>query len=297
MRTGLACSKLGGTAEPPSQTPGTGGFDSPALRRTPMLHPTLEEVERRAHEGTMIPVYLELLADLETPMSAYMKMGAGPGSFLFESVEGGEHLGRFSFIGTEPSSTLTFRDGKAELSGELGEGSVTFADPLDLVDELLRRERTIPVAGLPRFHGGAVGYLSYDLVRYFERIPRPAGNGLGLPLGCLAWYKTLLAFDHLRRTIKIITHVPTTGDVCLAYHQAETRLEALAGRLRSGNGHANGDALSLAPTGARMSGEAQFGSNLSQQQFEDSVRRAKEYIAAGDAIQVVLSQRLSAPTS
>src|SRR5450756_1320634 len=103
-----------------------------------MLEPSLTEVERRAHEGTLIPVALELFADLETPVSAYMKLGVGAGSFLLESIEGGEHLSRYSFIGLEPTGTITLREGEAQLTGELGEGAVSFSDPLTLVDSLLR---------------------------------------------------------------------------------------------------------------------------------------------------------------
>ncbi|MHB0871214.1 MAG: anthranilate synthase component I [Chloroflexota bacterium] len=260
-----------------------------------MLHPSLEEVRRRAHEGTMIPVYLELLADMETPVSAFVKLGGGDGSFLLESVEGGGQLGRYSFIGLEPDSTLLLGEGWAERRGELGEGRVSFSDPLALIDGLLRREAPIPVDGLPRFHGGAVGYLSYDLARYFERLPRPAGEGLPLPLGRLGWYKTVLAFDHLRRTVKLITHVATGGALEAAYREAKERLEELAARLRSPKPLSAYDLAGVAGA-ADGQGEGEVRANVPRGQFEDSVRRAKEYIAAGDALQVVLSQRLSVPT-
>jgi anthranilate synthase component 1 len=243
----------------------------------------------------MIPVWLELLADMETPVSAYVKLGAGKGSFLLESVEGGEHLGRYSFLGLHPDSTLTLREGEADLAGELGNGTLPYTDPLDLVDTLLRRERPISVQGLPRFHGGAVGYLAYDLVRYFERLPQPASPGIPTPLGILSWYKTVVAFDHLRRTLKIITHVPTTGEIPDAYRDAEQRVETLAEGLIRPDGSSN-DVPGSIPVPPRATGTA-LRSNQTRQQFEDAVRRAKEYIAAGDALQIVLSQRLSAPTS
>jgi anthranilate synthase component I len=255
-----------------------------------MLEPSLAEVERRAHEGTVIPVSLELLADLETPVSAYLKLARGSGSFLLESVEGGEHLGRYSFIGIEPTGTVTFREGEAELSGELGNGAVPFTDPLSVVDSLLRREEGVHVAGLPPFCGGAVGFLSYDVVRYFERIPAAAGPGLDLPLGILGWHRTVLAFDHLRRTVKIIALVPTSGDVRSNYLQALSRLQEIADTLAARS------CDSASPAVARQAATP-FASNVTREQFEESVSRAKEYIAAGDAIQVVLSQRLSVPTS
>ena len=260
-----------------------------------MLQPSLEEVTRRASDGTIIPVYLELLADTETPVSAYVKLGAGPGSFLLESIEGGEHLGRYSFLGLEPSSTLIIHDGEADLQGELGTGTVPYTDPLELVDGLLSREVAIPVAGLPRFHGGAVGYLSYDLVRYFERIPKPAAEGLSMPLGRLSWYKTVLAFDHLRRTLKIITHLSTAGDISAAYREAERRLEDMADRLAHPSVSV-GEPPRPSANGQSVQSEPVLQSNQTREQFEGAVRRAKEYIAAGDALQVVLSQRLSVPT-
>lgn len=262
-----------------------------------MLQPSLEGVRQSARLGTIVPVYLEVLADLETPVSAYMKLGGGPGSFLLESVAGGEQLGRYSFIGASPSSTVTIGDGLATLSGELGRGDAPFTDPLDLIHELLRRERPVRLAGLPRFSGGAVGYLSYDLAGCFERIPKPAAEGVRVPLGRLGWYKTVLAFDHLRRTIKIITHIPTGGDLAVSYEVAEAELSSIATRLASGNGLGRSDQVSLAPQRGRGSGMAEYAANVSRAEFERSVSRAKDYIAAGDAIQVVLSQRLSAPTT
>ncbi len=256
-----------------------------------MLEPTLAEVERRASEGTLIPLSMELLADLETPVSAYMKLGGKRGSFLLESVEGGEHLGRYSFIGLAPTGTITIREGEADLTGELGDATVAFSDPLALVDSLLSREEAIRVSGLPPFCGGAVGYLSYDAVRYFERIPAPTSTGLDLPLGILGWYRTVLAFDHLKRTIKIITQIPTTGDVRSSYLKAASEVDALATRLTHGAGEpASPSTATASPLGSATS-------NMTEDQFESSVRKAKEYIAAGDAIQVVLSQRLSVPTS
>ena len=256
-----------------------------------MLEPSLAEVERRAHEGTLAPVSLELLADLETPVSAYMKLGGGRGSFLLESVEGGEHLGRYSFIGLNPTGTITLHEGEAELTGDVGYGSVPFSDPLALVDSLLSREQSVHFPGLPPFCGGAVGYLSYDAVRYFERIPAASSAGLDVPLGILGWYRTVLAFDHLKRTIKIITQIPTAGDLRSSYLEAASTLHELAARLTRGTGEA------ITPMGEVTSPPDQAMSNMTREQFEDSVRKAKNYIAAGDAIQVVLSQRLSVPTS
>lgn len=277
-----------------------------------MLQPSLVEVERLSREGAAVPVYLELLADMETPVSAYIKLGGGRGSFLLESVEGGERLGRYSFIGLEPDSALTLQDGVAELSDHVGTRRIPFEDPLKLIDDLLRTERVARVPDLPRFYGGAVGYLSYDLARSFENTPAPAGPGLGLPHGILGIHRTVFAFDHLRRTIKIITQVKAEGDVRKSYTEAAVRLRSLASRLRGGNGrpptgpHPRTEesrvAACRAPGGAHFIGAGErssdapaLASNFTQDRFEAAVRSVKEYIARGDAIQVVLSQRLSVP--
>ena len=266
-----------------------------------MLQPSLAEVKRRSGDGTLIPVFAELLGDLETPVSAYIKLQGGPGSFLLESVDGGERLGRYSFIGLRPTATLTLRENEATLFDGHVEETVFYSDPLDLIDRLLRRESVVPVEGLPRFHGGAVGFLSYDLARAFERLPSPAASGLPLPLGVLGFYQTVLTFDHIRRTIKIITHVPTLGDLDEAYRRAEAEVGRIAHMLNSersaGVGsRQNGTPLATGRLGGQTS-PIQFEANTTRARFEESVRMAKEYIAAGDAIQVVLSQRLSVPTS
>ncbi len=263
-----------------------------------MIEPTLAEVQKRAGEGTLFPIYLERLADLETPVSAYIKLGGGQGSLILESIEGGERLGRYSFIGIEPTGKLSLGASEASLSGELGNETIPFTDPLDLIDRLLQRRKVVHVAGLPRFRGGAVGYLSYDLCRWFERIPSHEKPGLDLPLGILGWYRTVVAFDHLRRTIKIITHIPTDGDVRAAYLEGADRLHSIASRLSVPLGPASatvpgGSAPSALPATATP-GPA---SNTTREQFEEAVRQAKAYIAAGEAIQVVLSQRLAIPCS
>ncbi|HEX9017341.1 MAG TPA: anthranilate synthase component I [Chloroflexota bacterium] len=266
-----------------------------------MPAPTLSEIRKARHAGELVPVFREILADFETPLSAYVKLGGGPGSFLLESVDGGERLGRYSFLGVEPEGTIMLGDGTARLSGVLGDGTVAFADPLQLVDTLLREHPVSPADDLPRFSGGAVGYLSYDLCRKFERIPAPEGPGLGLPMGMLGWYHTVLAFDHLKRTLKIITHVSTGDDMEDGYARATAKLDRIVAQLaRPGSFpfRANGTdstAVSASIT-KRMQVDSSYPqSNMTRDQFERAVARAKEYIVAGDAIQIVLSQRLALP--
>lgn len=265
-----------------------------------MPEPSLSEIKQGARRGTLIPLYVELLADFETPLSAYVKLGGGTGSFLLESVDGGERLGRYSFIGVEPEGTIILENSGARLSGVLGDRTVLFDDPLKLIDELLLSHPAAPGTNLPRFSGGAVGYLSYDLCRRFERIPAPSGPGLGLPLGVLGWYRTVLAFDHLKRTIKIITHVSTEGDLEDEYTRAAAKLERIATQLaqpsdaRFATASTNGTSAKSPSSGA--GGESRrLDSNMTREQFEHAVTRAQEYIVSGDAIQIVLSQRLALP--
>ena len=185
--------------------------------------PSLEEVAaiaRRNGDIHAVPIFREVMADLETPVSAYLKIrGSGP-AFLLESIEGGERLARYSFIGSEPSAVLTLRAGTATLESVGGEATVTaYDDPLVPLADLVaaRRAPEMPDLPLPRFTGGAVGYLSYEAVRAFEpRVPSAPGPGLDLPDGVWMLTDALLVFDHLARTIKAVAHVPLDDELSLA---------------------------------------------------------------------------------
>ena len=243
-----------------------------------MYYPTLGEARELTRYGNLIPVYCEIMADLETPVSAYLKIARGNYSFLLESVEGGEQLARYSFIGTEPALIL-----KTESNNHI--------DPLPLIEKELARFRLATTSGLPRFHGGMVGYLGYEVARYFEELPSPEPDPLGLPESVFMLADTLLIFDHLTHKIKVVSHVHINGDVEAAYREATDKIDSLVARLRQ-------------PISPRYSSStlppqslAPASSNLSQEEFEERVRQAKEYIYAGDIIQVVLSQRLARPTS
>jgi anthranilate synthase component 1 len=241
-----------------------------------MYEPTLDEVYQLKKYGNLIPVYHEIMADLETPVSAYLKVARGNYSFLLESVEGGERLARYSFIGTEPSLVLKAEDNNS-------------TDPLLLVEKELSRFQPVPLAGLPRFQGGMVGYLSYEIARYFERLPSPENDPLGLPEFILMLSDTLLVFDHLTHKIKIVSHIHLDGDIDSAYLQATRKIDQLVDRLRQ--------AVSPEPILIAPSPQSPVSSNLSQEEFESRVAQTKDYIYAGDIIQAVLSQRLAKPTN
>jgi anthranilate synthase component I len=240
-----------------------------------MYHPDLEEVKKRRREGNLIPVYREIVADLETPVSAFLKINRGGPSFLLESVEGGQRLARYSFIGTEPYKTLK-TTGKDNLN------------PLPGIRQELERFKVVPVEGLPRFHGGAVGYLGYETATHFEKLPTSAADPLDLPEAFFMLVDTLLVFDHVTHTIKVLSHVRLNGDVEKAYEEAVRKIDGLVERLQQ--------PLPAPEKTPALKNGSDYTSNFSQAEFEEAVRRAKQYINAGEAIQIVLSQRLARST-
>jgi len=243
-----------------------------------VYYPTLEEIKNHKGRGNMIPIYREIIADLETPVSAFLKINRGNYAFLLESVEGGQRLARYSFIGTEPYRVLT-------------SSAEDETDPLHLIAEELNKYKIEPVRDLPRFCGGAVGYLAYETVTRFEELPSPASDPLGLPEALFMFVDTLLVFDHVTHKIKVLSHVRLDGDIDEAYHQAVDRIENLVDRLHQ--------PLSLSQhmkTGTRPVRNYKLSSNFSKGEFEACVLKIKQYITAGEAIQVVPSQRLCQPT-
>lgn len=248
-----------------------------------MCYPNLSEVRGLRKYGNLVPIYRELVADLETPVSAFLKIARGGYSFLLESVEGGEHLARYSFIGTEPYSILA--------TGGRG-NALPAVDPLPLIQRELAKYKLIPLPDLPRFHGGAVGYLAYEVVRHFEELPSPEFDPLSLPEAIFMFADTLLVFDHLTHKIKIVSHVRLDGDIEASYLKAVEKIDSLAERLSQPV-----EQGLRAKTSRISSPPSSISSNLSQAEFERRVCQAKEYICTGEIIQVVLSQRLSHPTT
>jgi anthranilate synthase component 1 len=247
-----------------------------------------DQFHTMAARGALVPVYRELPADFDTPGSVYVKLrGHGP-SFLLESVEKAEQVGRYSFLGFNPRRQLIFRGHEVTML-ENGTSETrrlaTGEDPLHVVAEELRRYQPVApvhelVHDLPRFFGGAVGYMGYDLVRFFERLPDTARDGLDMPDLHLLVTDTLVVFDHVRQRLLVFAnaHVPPGSDLDAAYDDAVARLDAIEARLR-------GPLPPLpAPPGASGS---DLTSNVPQEAFEAAVRRAKEFIAAGDIFQVV----------
>lgn len=244
-----------------------------------MYYPTLEEVKKRREEGNLIPICREVVADLDTPVSAFLKINRTGYSFLLESVEGGQRLARYSFIGTEPYKVLKINEGDN-------------LDPLPLVEQEMKGWKVVPVAGLPRFYGGAVGYLAYETATHFEKLPSPELNPVNVPETFLMFVDTMLVFDHVTHKIKVLSHVRLDGDIDKSYREAAGKIEDLIDRLKQPLEAQNSKVSPC--TERRLAGPAHI---EIQKEFEEGVRRIKEYISSGEAIQVVLSQRLVRPTN
>jgi anthranilate synthase component 1 len=226
----------------------------------------------------------EIPADLETPTSLYLKLRGQAPSFLLESVEGGERIARYSFIGVAPRAQYVLRANEVEIIEGDRRHIITLdpgSDPTRFLESELRRFQSVPQAGLPRFIGGLVGYLGYESVRHFEPTLSPRLQPSALPDGIYLLVDTIIAFDHARRSLSMITNV-LDGDA----DAANRKLDEIGARIRQ----------PLPPAGPRPASSSPAESNLTQDSFEGMVRAAKEHIAAGDIFQVVLSQKFSRET-
>src|ERR1700758_5243573 len=251
-----------------------------------MLRPDFKEFERLARDATLVPVAKSISADLLTPVSAFLMFAADePYSFLLESVEGGEKVGRYTFLGARPYMRVIARGGKVEIvRGKKTERRKS--EPIAVIRELLHSHKPAQVPGLPPFTGGAVGFFAYDMVRQFERLPNIAKDDLDVPDCALMFFDRLLAFDHVRHQI----HIIATADVSRekpkqAYARALRDIEAIEKRLKSG----------LKPSqmkARRHGGKLKIKTHTSRKRYMKAVEDGKEYIAAGDIFQVVLSQRM-----
>ena len=235
-----------------------------------------------------IPVVKEILADLDTPLSIYLKLANAPHTFLLESVEGGETWGRYSIIGLPAAAVLTVQDGACRVTGAEGEESIPPSDPFAAIEAFRARFRAPELAGLPRFSGGLVGYFSHDTVSYIEPTLSQEGgpDQLGCPDVCLLLAEELVIFDNLRGTVQILVHAHSEEADALA--KAERRLEELAAKLRAPLRYPS-------PGGYAGSAAGEFTSGFEEADFCRAVEKVRDYIRDGDAFQVVLSQRLSAP--
>jgi anthranilate synthase component I len=266
-----------------------------------MYTPSREEFVAAAARGNLIPVYRELLADGDTPVSAYAALGGGEHSFLLESVVGGATWAAYSFVGVAPRALVRWAGGTATVTwfdvdagGPPRVASWETGDPTAALDEVLREMRPVEVPGLPRFWGGAVGWIAYDCVRAFEDLPARARPGLDLPPLAMVVTDTLLIFDNLRQTMKVVAtpYVSRPEKAEAAYERACARIDAIVATLRAPR-------RPLPELEPPRFGERDTPltppSSFTHDDFVTAVDRVKEYILAGDAFQVVLSQRFTEP--
>ncbi len=252
-----------------------------------MLFPDFDEFKSLTIQGNLIPVYKEILGDVETPVSAFLKLGKKP-SFLLESVTGGEKWARYSFLGIDPAMTLNCSGRKVTVRERRKTSLVETDDPFSVVKDILSRFTPVEVAGIPRFSGGFVGYIGYDVVKFFERVPDSPKPALDVPDIFLMLTDTILIFDNLRQTIKIVSNVHVTdSNIEKTYENAGKRIDKIIKKL----GHKAKNETQRAKGKGQSEIEANFSSNFTKKDFMDAVVKAKEYIMSGDILQVVLSQR------
>lgn len=257
-----------------------------------MVYPDLNEFKTLSARGNLIPVYREILADLDTPVSAFLKLGGTP-SFLLESVVGGEKWARYSFLGSRPSKVIRGWGRKVEIREE-GKGIVTLEtdDPVGEIKKEISQYKPVEVPGLPRFFGGLVGYIGYDMVRFFERVPDKGRRGLDLPDMFFMVTDTMLIFDSLRQRIKVVSNAHLNGkNPEEAYDGAVGKIQDIIKRLRQPlPGKEPGESACTGKEEKHVTERfsSSFGPKAS---FETAVLAAKEFVMAGDVVQVVLSQR------
>src|SRR5438132_5803753 len=271
--------------------------------------PSFHEFVSLANGASLVPVYRQLIGDTLTPVSAFCKIQEGDWSFLFESVVGGERLGRYSFVGSGPWLRFQAYDRHVQIESAAHafvpaklaaprppswtKEELDHPDPLKLLEEKLSAFHSSHLPGLPRFCGGAVGYAGYDSVRYVERLPKPPPDDRHLPDLCFAFYDRMVIFDHINKTVAVVAHAHVDpDDPAASYHVACGRVDRLVERLQQG-------VADLQLTDIVREGDIQrsYQSNFAPRAFEAAVDKCKEYIKAGDIFQVVLSQRLQTETT
>lgn len=254
---------------------------------------SLKEFLKLSNKANVIPVYKEINADLDTPVSAFLKMGHSDYAFLLESVEGQEKIARYSFLGSRPALIIKTKGRKIDISypqKKKAKRFLTKSTPLDEIKNIMKGFKAVHVKGLPRFYGGVVGYIGYDMVRFFEDIPDNNTDDLKLPDSIFMLTDTILIFDHVNHTIKIVSNVilpaknlSLSGKKKL-YFKALKDIEAIHIQLNK----------PISEKVKEAAGKIAVESNMTQKQFCDMVNRGKRYIKSGDIIQVVLSQRFKA---
>ena len=272
----------------------------------PSYFPSYPEFKKRAKGARIVPIYRQLIADTLTPVSAFQKLGLSGRAFLLESADGGEKMARYSFLGVEPFIEVKGCGNRVEVLRGTSKEILETKDPLGVLEGLVRElsrphSRNRPIGGGPAtLSAGAVGYVSYDAVRFVEKLPSRTVDDLQLPDLLFMFFDSLVIFDHLNKTIKVVSNahledkvagpLPSKKDPSQAYQEATKKIDSIIERLRT-------PILTLSDD-ITTDGEVTlpFSSNFKKKDFLQAVQRCKEYIRAGDVFQVVLSQRLDVKT-
>ncbi|HEV2359165.1 MAG TPA: anthranilate synthase component I [bacterium] len=248
------------------------------------LAPTVTEFDRRAREGNLVPVSCEIMADLDTPISAFLRIRHLPYPFLLESAEGSEKVARYSFLGAAPRLVLRAFADRVEIH-EGGTVRRLRQEPLAAARDVLARYRPVADPALPRFYGGLVGHFGYDLIRTIERLPNQPPDDYGLPILSLALADTVVIFDHVRHRIRIVANACVDDGAERAYHDARERIERWIDLLRA--------PMPAVPAGGPYP-PLRLRSNMTRERYLAAVEACRAYIHAGDAFQIVFSQRFAA---
>lgn len=249
-----------------------------------MYHPNEKEYLDLCRDYKSVPVSLEWPSDTETPITVYAKVAGRKPSFLLESVEGGERLGRYSFIGVDPQLMLTCHRGEVTIERD-GKKDRMSGSPFEAIEGVLSEFKSPVLEGMPRFCGGAVGYLGYDLVRHIERLPDLGREEYGVPDCMLMVPRIVIIVDHLKHTVRVVVITRPAGDGKAEYKIAASLIDDVLNRIKKGD-----PPPVLAPAGGSRARVVK--SNLAREEYMEGVEAAREYIRAGDILQVVLSRRI-----
>lgn len=258
-----------------------------------MFYPELENVKKLSEEYNIIPVSLEVYADLETPISIFRRLEQNNYCFLLESVEGGEKWGRYSFIGKNPFITVKGSGKRTELKYRDGRTETIESNPFEVMKKLMAKYKGAPMKSLPRFNGGAVGFFGYDTARYFERLPNIPEDDIGMPELHFMFADEIIAFDHFKHKLHIIVNLHADGPIERRYNTAVSRIKEIYAELKATGQVLTDAVMPRTPSGIKT---PVISSNISRERFCENVLKAKEYIKNGDIFQVVLSQRLCIET-
>lgn len=258
-----------------------------------MFYPSLDEVRNLAKEHNIIPVSMEVYADMETPISIFKRFEHSKYCFLLESVEGGEKWGRYSIIGRNPFLIAKSFKNKTIIEEKNGSVSEVEGNPVEVIRSLMEKFNGASLPLMPRFTGGAVGFFGYDLIRYYENLPNEPEDDLNLPESHFLFTDELLVFDHLKQKIHIIVNLQVNENIERAYNSVVDRIKSIYNEILDTRWRINDN---FKPDFSKKNSECKYTSNISKEKYCENVLKAKQYIKDGDIFQVVLSQRLCVET-